>query len=125
MYISPNHPDYERLAHGRSTAEARAPEMSGELLAAFPRQGPGGVEQELRVVLDSFNVHLYVAVRLWQRDRDAGAWWPLKGKGVSIRIGECEGVADALRRALGRGDARRLSISSGEWSRAQRPRRSS
>lgn len=98
-------PRYRELT-GRAPAEARAappaPEPSGETLATFSRKGPAGVEQQLRVVLDEYRGHRYIAVRLWQAGQD-GAFWPLKGKGVSIRLGEAEGVAAALVKALGQG----------------------
>jgi hypothetical protein len=75
------------------------PEPTGRELAAFPRKGPDGLEQELRIVLDCYQGRDYIAVRLWQRDR-SGAWWPLKGKGVSVRLSEAEGASEALRKAL-------------------------
>jgi hypothetical protein len=74
------------------------PTPTGTPLASFPRKGPDGVEQELRVVLDEFEGHPYLALRVWQRDA-AGAWWPTK-KGVSVRLTEAAGVAGALQRAL-------------------------
>ena len=61
------------------------------------------MRQELRVVLDEYQGHPYVSVRLWQAGQD-GAFWPLKGKGVSIRLSECEGVAAALQEALDRAE---------------------
>jgi hypothetical protein len=77
---------------------ATAPEPSGKLLAAFPRRGLDG-EQELRVVLDEYQQRPYVAIRLWTKDSRTGSWWPTK-KGVSVRIAELEGVAEALVAAL-------------------------
>src|SRR4051812_25241816 len=97
MWVSPSHPDRDRLL-GRATMAA--PEPSGELLASFPRRGRDGLEQELRVVLDEYHGHRYIAVRVWQRDR-RGAWWPCRGRGVSVRLSEAEGVATALERAVG------------------------
>jgi len=96
VWVSPSHPDRDRLL---GLASAAAPEPSGEVLATFPRKGPGGRDQELRVVLDEYQGHRYIAIRLWQRD-GRGGWWPVKGKGVSIRLREAEGVAVALDRAL-------------------------
>jgi hypothetical protein len=106
VYVSPNHPDYERLkGAGPGGAASGGPAPSGELLAAFPRKGPRGLELELRVILDAFEGHPYLALRLWQRDR-AGAWWPLKGRGRSIRSAEAQGVAEALLEARDRVDPR-------------------
>lgn len=69
---------------------------TGRLLACFPRRGSEGAEQEVRVVLDEYQGHAYLAIRLWQRDGRTGAWWPLKGKGVSVRMSEAQGVAEVL-----------------------------
>lgn len=77
-----------------------APEPRGTLLCAHPRQGPEGVPQELRVYLDAYEGRPFLSLRLWQRDV-AGGWWPLPGKGCSVRLGEAESVASALRRGLG------------------------
>jgi hypothetical protein len=106
MYVSKNHPDYERLTAPRTPAAA--PEPDGEILARFPRKNIGGPAQELRVVLDHYEGHAYLAVRVWQ-EGDGGVWWPVKGKGVSIRLSECEGMAEALLRARAatQDDARR------------------
>src|SRR4051812_41572983 len=101
------HPRYRELTGreppGLVAARAAVPAPSGEPLAAFPRKGPRGGELELRVSLDRFEGHDYIAVRVWQRDRD-GAWWPVKGRGCSIRLSEAEGVAQALLAALDRVD---------------------
>jgi hypothetical protein len=97
VYVSVRHPDRERLlARQHQSAQATAPEPTGEVLARFPRRGPDGVEQELRVVRDEYQGHRYLAVRLWQRDGRTGQWWPLKGKGISVRLSEAQGVAEAL-----------------------------
>jgi hypothetical protein len=102
MWTNPRYRELTgREPPGHATAEAQAgpPAPTGTLLAAFPRKGPDGVEQELRIVLDAYEGHEYIAVRLWQRDA-SGAWWPMKGKGLSIRLGEAQGVAVALQQAL-------------------------
>lgn len=100
MYVSPNHPDYERLkghGHGRSASEAPAP--SGHMIASFGRKGPNGVRQELRLFLDEYEGHAFLSLRLWQADQ-VGGWWPLKGKGISIRLSEAQGLAHAIEDAL-------------------------
>jgi hypothetical protein len=100
------HPRYAELTGrqppGASTAEA--PRPSGELLTTFPRRGPNGAPQELRVALDEYQGHPYISVRLWERDR------PTR-KGISVRISEAQGVADALVRALDlTGDGKRVNM---------------
>lgn len=103
MYISPNHPDFERL-RDRATAPAPTgpPAPTGELLATFPRPSREGQDCELRLVLDSFEGHPYLSLRVWQRGGD-GAFWPTR-KGVSVRMGEARGVAEALVRAIDQAD---------------------
>src|SRR5688500_7909512 len=94
MYVSPNHPDYERLK-GRATAEV-AP--TGETLAQLVRRGLDGAEQRLRVALASYEGHRYVSIRLWEGGR------PTK-KGCSIRLAELPVVIAALQQALDRAGA--------------------
>jgi hypothetical protein len=89
MYVSPNHPNPPR--------QATAPQESGQRVATFPR----GDGVELRVNLAEYLGRPYLALRVWERDQ-AGAWWPVRGKGCSVRIGECEELADALARVVGR-----------------------
>ena len=73
-------------------ASPAPPQDDGEVLGTFPRsQG----REELRVVLKTYQGHPYVSIRVWERDQ-AGAWWPVRGKGVSVRIGEAADVAEAL-----------------------------
>ena len=87
MYISPNHPDPPR--------RPEPPPDDGRRLGAVSR---GDGRDELRVTLKTFAGRPFVSLRVWSRDDD-GAWWPVKGKGVSVRLGEIAGVIDALRRA--------------------------
>ncbi len=70
-----------------------APADTGERLATFPRD-PG---TELRVSRAEYQGRPFVSLRVWQRDQ-AGAWWPVKGKRCSVRIGECTALAEALHR---------------------------
>lgn len=95
------------------TAQAEAPRESGTRLATLPRRGPAGEAQELRVVLDAYNGHEYLSVRLWQGDR--GSWWPVKGKGVSVRLSEAEPVAAALLGGLRRAGDVRSSGAARRW----------
>jgi hypothetical protein len=65
------------------------------ILATFPR----GPDVELRVSLATFDGRPYVALRVFERGQ-GGQLWPVKGKGCSVRLGECQGMIEALRRAL-------------------------
>src|SRR5689334_13986617 len=69
-------------------------------LAAFPRRPatPDGPPLELRVELAEYNGHPFIALRLWARS--ANGWTPLAGKGVSVRLAEARGVAEALLTAI-------------------------
>lgn len=82
MYISPNHPSPPRAAE--------PPPDNGERLATFDRG-----DEELRVTLAEFNGNPYIALRVWRADR-FGQWWPVKGKGCSIRVGELAELIDSL-----------------------------
>jgi hypothetical protein len=75
------------------------PVTTGTLLARFPRNGPDGAIQELRVSLDEIDGNPFLYLRVWQKEASED-WWPLKGKGVSIRLREAQGVAEAITRAL-------------------------
>ena len=75
------------------SSTATAPEPSGQLLATCARSKRDGPDEEFRVVLDEYEGHPYISLRLWVRS-DAG-WVPTK-KGVSCRISEAQTVADAL-----------------------------
>jgi hypothetical protein len=90
------HPRYAELT-GQSPPEASAapPEPTGETLATLLRRGPDGVEQRLRIALDSFEGHEYVSVRLWEGGR------PTK-KGCSLRMAELPMIVAALQEAMGR-----------------------
>lgn len=101
MWVSDRHPQRDQLL-ARQHGQAAPPEPSGETLAEFPRRGKYGSEEALRVSLDQFEGHPYISIRVWSRDNRSGQWWPLKGRGVSVRISEAEGVAQALNEALER-----------------------
>lgn len=94
MWVSDRHPDRDRLL-----SRPRPPEPKGTLLASIPRRS-GAVEQELRIALDEYEGHPYVAIRLWERNPE-GDLWPVKGKGISVRIGELDEVLDAIQAAIG------------------------
>jgi hypothetical protein len=56
-----------------------------------------GRDTEFRVCLSTFQGKPYVSLRVWQLDPDSGEWWPVKGKGCSVRLSEAARLADALR----------------------------
>jgi hypothetical protein len=96
MWISPNHP---------SPPPAPAPPKApGRALAAIPR---GDGSAELRISLEEFKGHPYVAVGVWERGR-RGGWTQAKGKRLSVRLGEVATVIQALQQVLaitGKNDA--------------------
>lgn len=83
----------------RTAPERTPPEENGERLATIQR----GDDEELRLSWARYNNHPFLNVRVWKKD-DAGAWWPEKSKGLSVRVKElpafAEGIAQAMDRAL-------------------------
>ncbi len=76
-----------------STAEAPDP---GTVLASLAR--PDGTQ--LRVSAHRYEGKPYVRIAPWS-SRDGGAtWWPVKGKGTSVKVRELAAVAKALLDAL-------------------------
>lgn len=59
---------------------------------------PRGEAEELRVSLDEYQGHPFVSIRVWALGRD-GQWWPVRGKGCTIRVREMGQVIAALGRA--------------------------
>ncbi len=88
MYVSPNHPCPPR--------QPTPPEQRGLVLARISRSD----DEELRIALDEYRGHRYLALRVWERGRD-GQWWPVKAKGLSIRLREVADVAKAFAQAAG------------------------
>jgi hypothetical protein len=64
----------------------------GVKLATIPRGG----DRELRIRWREFKGHHFVDVREWAASAQTGEWWPVKGKGVTIKAREIEQVLDAL-----------------------------
>lgn len=91
MWINPKFKD--------QVEQPAPPQEQGRRLATFPR----GQGAEMRVNLSEYQGKPFVSLRLWERDQ-AGAWWPVKGKGCSVRMAEAPGMIDALRAALGTAD---------------------
>lgn len=81
----------QKARDARASADAPDP---GTVLATAAR--PDGTE--LRVSLHSFEGKPFVRVAPWQRSGDA--WWPVKGKGVTVRVRELATVAAALLDAI-------------------------
>ena len=76
-----------------STAEAPDP---GTVLASIARTDG----TQLRVSVHCFEGKPYVRVAPWA-SRDGGrSWWPVKGKGASVRVRELAAVAAALLDAI-------------------------
>ena len=57
-------------------------------------------DEEIRVNWAEYEGKPYVSVRLWNRDRDNGTWWPDAKKGMSIRLRELADFAEAIAEAL-------------------------
>lgn len=81
------------LRPGYTPETPAPPREHGEKLATFAR----GPDAEMRVSLAEFEGRPYVSLRLWERDR-GGGWWPVKGKGCSIRISEAPELSAVLAR---------------------------
>ena len=71
------------------------PAETVQRLATIPR----GQAEELRVSLAEYLGHPYVSIRVWALGND-GQFWPVKGKGVSVRMKELIDVAKSLTLAL-------------------------
>src|SRR3954462_7419651 len=86
-------------AQARETIPSQAPEDTGRNLATLPRS-VRGVEEELRISLAEFQGHAYLSIRVWALDKRSGQYWPVKGKGCSVRLREAQDVAAALLEGL-------------------------
>lgn len=86
MWVSPNHPNPPRSQD--------VPQESGQRLATFPRPRNG---EELRVTLEEYNGHPFLSLRVWAPGT-GGQLWPVRGKGLSIRIREVAELAEVLAR---------------------------
>src|SRR4051794_15697663 len=71
--------------------QPQAPKDSGRQIIALPR----GDSVEMRLSLASYLGRPFVSFRIWERGRD-GQFWPVKGKGCSVRVGEIANVIAAL-----------------------------
>lgn len=82
---------YDRAHNPPANDHGEKPD-EGKVLAKCAR--PDGTE--LRVSLHSFEGKPYVRVGPWQRGRDGATWWPVKGKGTTVRTRELGAVVRAL-----------------------------
>jgi hypothetical protein len=88
-----------------ASKEDRTPPTDfGEELATVKR----GARCKLKITLAQFMGYPpFMNLREWAQDDD-GAWWPVKGKGIGIRLWELpalfEGVMQAAEKALGHTD---------------------
>ena len=85
MWVSPSHPNPPR-----PRPEGPPPE-NGHRVATFERHG----REELRVNLAEYEGHPYLSLRVWAPGQD-GQLWPVKGKGLSVKLREVAGLAEAL-----------------------------
>lgn len=77
-------------------ANTNAPDP-GEVLARAPR--PDGTE--LRVSLHHYQGKPFLRIAPWQRG-EGDTWWPVKGKGCTVKVRELGAVALALAAAMDR-----------------------
>jgi hypothetical protein len=58
-----------------------------------------GADKELRIRAKEFNGHPFIDVREWSRQAADQDWWPVKGRGVTIKMREVADVIAALEAA--------------------------
>ena len=75
----------------RSASPPREPPDPGELLADLPRADG----TRLRVAWREYEGHPFVTFAVWEPGT-GGAWWPVKGKQLTVKRGELGGVLEAL-----------------------------
>jgi Transcriptional Coactivator p15 (PC4) len=54
--------------------------------------------EEIRLNLSEYEGKPYVSIRMWSKNAETGQWWPVKEKGLSIRIRELEAFAEGIAR---------------------------
>jgi len=72
-----------------------APDDDGVKLATIARGG----DREVRIRWREFKGHRFVDVREWAASAQTGEWWPVKGRGLSLKPRELGAVLGALRQA--------------------------
>lgn len=58
-----------------------------------------GPNRELRIRWKTFKGHAFLDLREWSVNPENAQWWPVKGRGISIKPRELAAMADALRAA--------------------------
>jgi hypothetical protein len=94
MWVNP------KYANQAPQQPANPPEEDGQRLATFPRRRRD-TDEQMRVSLSEFNGFAYINFRLWTRDASTATWWPVRGKGCSIRASEIGPLIKALTEAQG------------------------
>src|SRR3990170_4674469 len=67
----------------------------GERLATIDR----GPNVELRVGLKEFKGHRFIRLQEWSVNTHNSQWWPVKGKGCSVKLRELDRVITSLVKA--------------------------
>ena len=67
---------------------------SGIRLATFPR-----AEGELRFTWNVYEDRHYLRLQLWSKDDD-GSFWPVKGRGFTIRVKDLPDLAEGVQKAI-------------------------
>lgn len=85
---------YKQAAKPATASDKTAPQENGVRLATMKR----GDDEELRVNWSEYNGKNFLSVRVWTRSGEA--WFPVKDKGVTIRLHELGDFAEGVGRAL-------------------------
>ncbi len=78
-----------------AAAAANAPDP-GRVLVSIPRHDG----TQLRVSLHTFEGKPFARVAPWQSSDGGASWWPVKGKGATVKVRELASVAAALLDAI-------------------------
>ena len=76
--------------------QTNAPEEQGHRVATIRRSR----DEELRISWCEYEGRPYVNLRMWKLGEDGSTWWPVKEKGLTIRIRELPDLADAVAELL-------------------------
>lgn len=81
-----------------ATSAVKAPDP-GQILASIDRADG----TQLRVSQHLYEGRPFLRIAPWQRGAD-GSWWPVKGKGVTVKVRELGAVAEGLCAAMDAAD---------------------